>query len=211
MANPASVLNDRNQSIDTLWMPDGTTRIKLGIGSVTSGGLTPDAAWQGVATHEDNASFDASDGVVVGAGVEETGTVVRHLVDAYGRLIVATQPSAFGEGGATGYQLVSAASDNATSVSADASTLYSVVVSNANASARYLKLYDLGSVPTVGTDVPKHTIMVKGGETVVVPFPVGMNFSNGIALALTVEATVAGATGVSANEHVVNLSYAVSV
>lgn len=113
--------------------------------------------------------------------------------------------------GCTPYHLVSAATTNATSVTAVPTTLYLAFSSNVNAGQRYLKLYDKASAPTVGTDVPKQTYIIPGlttGSGHVVPIPVvGIDFLLGLAFALTVESTDAGSTGVAVNELVVNLCY----
>lgn len=52
----------------------------------------------------------------------------------------------------------SAASANPTSVKATNANVYRVMGVNTNAAIRYLKLYDLASSPTVGTDTPKVTL-----------------------------------------------------
>lgn len=114
-------------------------------------------------------------------------------------------------GGATPVSTVSAASTNATSLKASAGTVYSVTASNVNAAIRYLKFYNKASAPTVGTDTPVYVLPLPGntaGAGITHSFPTGLNFSTGIAWALTVEATVAGTTGVSASEHVVSIAYA---
>ena len=114
-------------------------------------------------------------------------------------------------GGATPYKLVSAATTNATSVKASAGTVYMITASNVNAAARYLKLYNKASAPTVGTDTPVHTFIIPGntaGAGTNIPVPtVGINFGTGIAFALTTEATDAGTTAVAASEIVINLAY----
>lgn len=118
---------------------------------------------------------------------------------------------AYTAGGATPYKLVSAATTNATSVKASAGQVYMITASNVNAAARYLKLYNKASAPTVGTDVPVHTFIIPGntaGAGTNIPVPtVGIAFSTGIAFALTTEATDAGTTAVAASEIVVNLAY----
>ena len=114
-------------------------------------------------------------------------------------------------GGATPYKLVSAATTNATNVKASAGTVYMITASNVNAAARYLKLYNKASAPTVGTDVPVLTLIIPGntaGAGTNIPVPtVGINFGTGISFALTTEATDAGTTGVALSEIVVNLAY----
>lgn len=126
-------------------------------------------------------------------------------------LLVSDTIAASATGGATPYHLVSAASTNATSVKASAGTVYHISAGNVNAAARYLKLYDKASAPTVGTDVPVHTFIVPGnttgaGTNLPIGIP-GIAFTTGIALALTTEATDAGSTGVALSELTVNLAY----
>lgn len=115
------------------------------------------------------------------------------------------------KGGATPYKLVSAASTNATSLKASAGQVYMITVSSVNAAARYLKLYNKASAPTVGTDTPVHTFIIPGntaGAGSNIPIPAcGLEFDTGIAFALTTEATDAGTTGVAASEIVVNIAY----
>jgi ABC-type transporter Mla subunit MlaD len=112
---------------------------------------------------------------------------------------------------ATPYHLVSAASTNATSLKNAAGVVYGIQCSNVNAAARYLKLYNKASAPTVGTDTPVKTLIIPGnaaGAGTNIPISVrGINFSTGIAFALTTEATDAGTTAVAASEIVVNIDY----
>lgn len=90
MAQPASVVNNIGQSVDTLYASDGTTRLKIAVGSRTQGSVEPDASWHGVASHEDGATFVASDGVTLIAGFESGSGQVRKIeVDASGKMIVA--------------------------------------------------------------------------------------------------------------------------
>lgn len=102
----------------------------------------------------------------------------------------------------------SAATTNATSTKGSGGTIWSVVVSNNNASARYLKLYNKASAPTVGTDTP----------VIVIPIPAlsfatingganGIRFSTGIAWALTGLPADSDTTAVSAGEHKVAITY----
>lgn len=102
-------------------------------------------------------------------------------------------------------QRVSTADTNAAVLLARQGILGHIQASNVNAAVRYLKVYDKATAPTVGTDVPKYTILLPIGGVGILHLPMqGSEFINGIAIALTVEATVAGTTGVSASEHVVN-------
>lgn len=113
-------------------------------------------------------------------------------------------------GGLSTSVTISAASTNATSVKASAGQLYAVQVFNTNAAARYLKLYNKASAPTVGTDTPVKVITIPGntaGGGVAVEFSKGVTFGTGLAFALTTGAPHTDTGAVAANEIVVNLDY----
>jgi hypothetical protein len=102
----------------------------------------------------------------------------------------------------------SAATTNATLVKNIAGTVYGVVVSNINAAARFLKLYNLAAAPTVGTSVPAITIPIPAGQVVNVNFgSQGMRYATGISLAITGAAADTDTTAVAASEVKVNISY----
>jgi hypothetical protein len=100
-------------------------------------------------------------------------------------------------------RLVSAATVNATVAKAAPGFLYGWVVSNANAAARYLKLYDLATAPTV----PVMTVMVPPGRTSIAQLPAGIGFRSGIAFGLSTAAADADTGAVAAGELLVNLFY----
>jgi len=119
-------------------------------------------------------------------------------------------PEAHTNGGATPAKLVSAASTNATSLKASAGQVYSIAAFNINAAVRYLKLYNKASAPTVGTDVPVQVYAIPGATTgggFTLSIPVGMEFTTGIAYALTTGITDADNTGVAVSEILVNITY----
>lgn len=91
MVQPASVINTRGQSTDSIYGLDGVERVKLAVGDVDVT-LTPMGAWQGVATHQDADAFNASDGIVVVGGVDLSDGVTprKAAVDQDGRFVVAT-------------------------------------------------------------------------------------------------------------------------
>lgn len=113
--------------------------------------------------------------------------------------------------GCTIYRLISAATTNAQSVKASAGQVYTIHASCTNATARFLKLYNKASAPTVGTDTPVMTIVLPGAttgtNTVIIASDVGATFSTGIALAITAVVTDADATAILANEVIVHLFY----
>jgi hypothetical protein len=110
-------------------------------------------------------------------------------------------------GGLSIKRLLSANTTNATSVKASAGQVYGWHLSNANAGARFLKLYDKASAPTVGSDTPVMTIPIPGSGIAVLDQPMGIAFSTGIAFALTAAVGDSDTTAVAVNEIVVNLLY----
>jgi hypothetical protein len=111
-------------------------------------------------------------------------------------------------GGATPSTYVSAASTNATSVKASAGQLYGVMLSNVNAAARYLKIFNKASAPTVGSDTPVMNLIIPGntagaGSNVVLDG--GVAFGTGIAFAITTGAALLDSGAVAASEITVTL------
>lgn len=102
----------------------------------------------------------------------------------------------------------SAATTNATSVKASAGTVWSIICSNANAAARYVKFYNLAVAPTVGTSVPAFTIAIPASSTIqITGGSNGIRFGTGIALAITTGIADADTGAVAANEIKVATSY----
>jgi hypothetical protein len=123
-------------------------------------------------------------------------------------LCICLSAQAQNSGSCTPFKLISAASTNATSVKNTAGSLLELQASNTNAAARFVKIYDKASAPTVGTDVPKNTYTLPpttGSVTIVIPN--GKTFLNGIALAITGAVGDADATAIAASDVVVNLCY----
>lgn len=106
--------------------------------------------------------------------------------------------------------LSAAASTNATSVKASAGNIFKIVGVNTNAAARYLKIHNKASAPTVGTDTPTATLYlppstVNGGQF---EFNFGaqpLYLGTGIAYALTTAAADAD-TGALTGGDVVALN-----
>lgn len=107
----------------------------------------------------------------------------------------------------TGFTLVSAANTNATSVKASAGALHAIIATNANAAARYLKLYNKASAPTVGSDTPVMTIALMGNGGVAICLDPAMDFATGIAFALTTGSALADTGAVASGEICVNGVY----
>lgn len=108
------------------------------------------------------------------------------------------------------YGLISANTTNATSVKGSAGVVGGWIISNNNASQRFVKLYNKASAPTVGTDTPYLRIPVPGNTSGIlsnVEFEKGVAFSTGIAFAITAAVDDSDTTAVAANEVVINLFY----
>lgn len=105
------------------------------------------------------------------------------------------------------HRRISTATTNAVSVTTSSTRLYGWSASNVNAAARYLKIYDKASAPTVGTDVPKFTIALPaaGVNSVMLPNPIAL--TSGLAFAIVTGIGDADATATAANEQMVHLFY----
>lgn len=98
---------------------------------------------------------------------------------------VTASPQAATAGGSTPYHAISSSGTNSTNVKNAAGMLYGLSISNSNAAARFFKLYDKATAPTVGTDTPKRTIQIPANATVITAFPVGLAFTSGIGYGCT--------------------------
>lgn len=137
-------------------------------------------------------------------------SVPSHAVTNGGTFATQATVQAGASGGWTPSKLVSAATTNATSLKASAGQIGYIFAGNVNAAARYLKLYDKASAPTVGTDTPVHTFMIPGntaGSGFALNIPAGIVFSTGIAFALTTGAGDSDTGAVAASEITVNIGY----
>lgn len=102
----------------------------------------------------------------------------------------------------------SAASTNSTSIKSSGGVLYLIAISNSAAGARYVKLYNKASAPTVGTDVPILVIPVAAGASEYVDFGVlGYRCLTGIALAITANMVDTDTTAIGASEVKVAIAY----
>lgn len=111
-------------------------------------------------------------------------------------------------GGLTTFRLLAAATTNATVVKASAGQLYAYYIFNASAAAKFVKLYNKATAPTVGTDTPIITLPIAAGAAVSLDVNEGIPFSAGIGLAITGAVADADVTAVAANDVIVNLFYA---
>lgn len=181
-----------------------------------SGNLKVNIAAGGVSSATDNTAFTAGVGTglpilaVYNDGISNatSGDIAVPRMTVLRQLLVGTQATTIG--GWTPYELISAATTNATSVKASAGSIGSIICGNNGAGIAYLKLYNKASAPTVGTDTPVHTILIPGntaGAGFSYPIPAGLSFSTGIAFAVTGGMAVADTTAVGAAQVCVNLGY----
>ena len=95
----------------------------------------------------------------------------------------------------------SLATTNALLIKSTAGTLWSAVVSNTSAAARFLKFFNLAVAPTVGTSVPVFTVPIPPGGTVLVNGGSnGIRFGTGISLAITGAAGDLDTTAIGAGD-----------
>ena len=102
----------------------------------------------------------------------------------------------------------SAATTNSTNIKNTAGTLYSLVASNTSASARYLKLYNKATAPTVGTDIPVLTMALNPNSTTDIELGnLGYRFALGLGIGITGLATDTDTTVIGVGEVKVMASY----
>lgn len=110
---------------------------------------------------------------------------------------------------ATSRIVSAAASTNGTSAKASAGDVFRVSGYNANAAARYLKIYNKASAPTVGTDTPVWTEYLAPQSKFELSFPKGLYLGTGIAYALTTGSADADTGALTAGDILgLNLAYA---
>ena len=93
-------------------------------------------------------------------------------------------------GGATPYQLLSAATPNATNIKASGGNIYDVYALNTNSTTAYLKFYNTATTPQCGTNVVQLTYpLVQNVPVHINPVP-GVTFTAGISVCLTANQAV---------------------
>lgn len=97
-------------------------------------------------------------------------------------------------------RIKSAATTNATIVKATPGKILGIQVGNTGAAIAFLKLYDKATAPTVGTDIPVQTIPIPALTTLNLHMPASVQFTLGIAYAITNVGTDADTTVVVADQ-----------
>lgn len=112
------------------------------------------------------------------------------------------------DGHSSTHHLISAASTNATSVKGSAGSIGFICASNRSSNARFFKLYNKATAPTVGSDTPVLTALIPANSTIdILNTGKDCRLATGIAYALT-DGIAVGATGaIGANEVSVSIFY----
>lgn len=127
---------------------------------------------------------------IMGGTTAVTGTVTATVTG--GTILPVTPTTTFTN---------SLATTNALLIKNTAGTLWSAVVSNTSAAARFLKFFNLTGAPTVGTSVPVFTVPIPPGDTVLVNGGSnGIRFGTGISLAITGAAGDLDTTAIGAGD-----------
>lgn len=103
-------------------------------------------------------------------------------------------------GGLTTARVNAAATTNATLIKGSAGQVYGWSLSNAAAAARFVRLFNKATAPTVGTDTPVLTIALAAGATVTFSTDIGIIHTLGIGYDITGANGDADATAVTAND-----------
>lgn len=139
--------------------------------------------------------------------IEPVPAIPIHAVTQSGAWSVTNIPATT-QGASTLHHLISAATTNATSVKNAAGVINDITLSNTSAAAKYFKLYNKATAPTVGTDTPVRTVLIPPNSTLSFGCgPFGIRLATGIAYALTGGVAVADTAAVAANDVAVSISY----
>lgn len=92
-------------------------------------------------------------------------------------------------------------------VKGSAGVVYDLHLMNQGSAARYIKLYDKATAPTVGTDAPVMTVYLVGRSYIELTSAIGWPFSSGIGVGATTGVADADTGAPGANECLVNLLY----
>lgn len=109
--------------------------------------------------------------------------------------------------GATSTRITAAATTNAAFLKASAGNLVNVDLFNMAAYDVFVKFYNKGSAPTVGTDTPVWTVPIKAGTGFSRDFTRGKSFATGIAYAITKLQADSDTTAVAAGDVVGSIDW----
>lgn len=150
------------------------------------------------------------DGNAINLGAGAAGTGTQRVIEASDSQLAATALAQVT--GATSFTKIATGTDqDKTNLKATAGRLLSLNASNVNVAVAFVKVYNKAGVPDVTTDTPIATLLVPGATTggvnrLDLP-PEGIACSLGIGYTIVTTVAITGATGVAANEVVINGSY----
>lgn len=147
--------------------------------------------------------------VAKGAGNVDSKTQ-RVIIASDQTVPISPRPNTTGVNGTSVFNLVSTAGTNANTIKATGGNLYSIIAIGLTSTVRFLKLYNKASVPNVGVDKAVMTIPIPAntqGAGISIPFSMGVNFSNGISIAITANVDDNDNTGINAKDCVINLTF----
>ena len=133
------------------------------------------------------------------------------VVIASNQSTVPTQTNVATSGGCSVSRKLSENNTTGISAKASAGQVYGWYITNTNAAARYVKIYNKATAPAVGTDTPIMTLVIPGNATGAgtnVAFNPGIAFATGIGYGITTGIADNDTGAPAANEVVVNLFYA---
>jgi len=153
-----------------------------------------------VAWGADGAAVDASAANPLPVVVTTVSTL--SAITAGSNLIadVGIQYRASATGAATMARVAAAASTNSTNVKASAGRVVGYHFTNNTAAAKYIKLYNKASAPTVGTDTPVTTLILPASSQIFAQFVGGLSFATGIGYGITGAVADNDTTAVAAND-----------
>jgi hypothetical protein len=123
---------------------------------------------------------------------------------------VQSQPAVGTAGGATTYALIAPATPAAVNVQSGAGKVWSLIAINIGSSLAYLKVFDVGSAPTLGTTAATWNIPIPAntsGAGVALSFPVGRKVTNNLYVAVTGGIATTDDTSITANTVVLDITY----
>ena len=148
--------------------------------------------------------------VGITAGVPTSGTGTVSTIDAMfssaaggvwlsSGSYIATVPNLTPAIGTKFSTIIASAGNNATTVKGSAAVLYGIHLYNNASSALFVKLYNLSSVPTVGTSTVLATVGVAPGANADVAFA-GFGSTTGLGYTITAGVTSTSTVAVSADD-----------
>lgn len=196
---PASVINQNTGAYTQTIASAATGIFEIGASGFNSFRISANAAVTGTANVTirtvSNSSATALDNQLP-AGTNNLG-----MVQSSGNISTSN--------GTTTSTVNSAATTNATNIKTSVGIVFQVNANNASAAAKYVRLYNKSSAPTVGTDVPIIVITIPASSSKEISYDgVGVRFSSGIGYAITGGAAYNDSTAVALGDVQLEITWA---